>query len=65
MDNSEPETYENPLESLNSLTTVHERDQDRTSQPNRFKIKIPTIDNEAPPKILLSSISCAQQNTNA
>jgi hypothetical protein len=47
----EPKTYENPPESQNSSTMVYERGQDRTSEPNRFKIKILAIDNDAPPKV--------------
>jgi hypothetical protein len=60
----EPKTYKNRPISPNPSTTLHERSEDRTSQPSRFKLEIPMIENEAPPKISLASISCTQQNRN-
>ena len=58
----EHETYENLLESPKSSTPIHERGQDRTSQPNNFIIEILTFHKETPPIISLASISCIQQN---
>ena len=47
-------------------TTIHERSTGKTSEPNRFKIGILTIENENDtlPKLSLASISCVQQNRN-
>ena len=54
----EHESYKNPPVNSNLSTTIHERGQGRISEPNRFKIEISTIENEAPPKVSLASISC-------
>ena len=40
------------------------RSTGKTSEPNRFKIGLLTIENNALPKISLASISCVQQNRN-
>jgi hypothetical protein len=57
-----PITYENPPVSLNFSTTNHERNQGKTNQPGKIRIKTPKIDDEAMLLISLASVSCTQQN---
>ena len=56
----QPGTYENPLVTSKSLTTIHKRGWRKESEPNRFKIETLTIENE----VSLVSISFTLPNRN-